>query len=175
MEDDLCLLLFILIIWLILYLILEFNILNKKRKEVRRLFIDMDLYFMKRLNLLSKMVDILKAYDKNQFDEFGSNLYDYINNYEEYDYNKRLEINENINKEIRKVLLVRKVYPELDTNVKYVKYEKQLVRFNKVINKLQIKYNRALNAYVNRRKVFPSELIFVMCRFYSYNYFNLKN
>lgn len=174
MEDDLCILLFVLVIWLILYLLLEFNIVNNKRKNVRKLFLEMDNFFIKRLNILSKMIDVIKAYDKNQFDDFGSNLYDYINNYKEFDYNKRLEINENINKEIKKVLLVRRVYPELDEIVKYVKLEKQLVRVNKVISKLQIKYNRALKVYLNRRRVFPSELICIICRFYSYNYFNLK-
>lgn len=172
MEDDLCILLFVLVIWLILYLLLEFNIINNKRKDVRKLFLEMDNFFIKRLNVLSKMIDVIKAYDKKQFDDFGSNLYDYINNYKEFDYNKRLEINENINKEIKKILLVRRVYPELDENVKYVKLEKQLVRINKVINKLQIKYNRALKIYLNRRMIFPSELICIICRFYSYNYFN---
>ena len=84
MEDDLCMLLFVLTIWLILYLILEFNIINNKRREVRKIFLEMDDIFFKRLNLLSKIIDIIKAYDKNQFDEFGSNLYDYVNNYEKH-------------------------------------------------------------------------------------------
>lgn len=174
MEDDLCMLLFVLTIWLILYLILEFNIINNKRREVRKIFLEMDDIFFKRLNLLSKIIDIIKAYDKNQFDEFGSNLYDYVNNYEEYDYNKRLEINENINFEIKKILLVREVYPELNNNAKYVKLEKHLIRMNKILSKLQAKYNKALEAYLSRKKVFPSELICVICNFYSYNYFNLK-
>ena len=68
-----------------------------------------------------------------------------------------------------------KNYPELNDNVKYVKYEKQLIRMKKVLSKLQIKYNKALGAYLSRKKIFPSGLICVMCRFYSYNYFNLNN
>ena len=87
---------------------------------------------------------------------------------------KRLEMNENINFEIKKILLVREVYPELNNNTKYVKFEKHLVRMNKILSKLQAKYNKALDAYLSRKKVFPSELICVICNFYSYNYFNLK-
>ena len=113
MEDDLCILLIILIIWLIIYLILEFNIINKKRIEVKKAFFDVDDIFAKRISVLSKMVDIVKGYDKNQFDEFGSRLYDYSNYYNEYDYNKRIEINELIEIDIKKLLLVSKVYPEL--------------------------------------------------------------
>lgn len=174
MEDNLSILLFVLVVWLILYLLLEFNIINNKRKEVKKVFLDMDNYFIKRLNILSKMIDIIKAYDKNQFDDFGSDLYDYVKNYKEFEFNKKLEINENINKEMKKFLLVRQVYPELDDNVKYVKMEKQLIRINKVISKLQVKYNRNLRDYLARREVFPSGIICIICRFYSYNYFNLK-
>ena len=81
---------------------------------------------------------------------------------------------ENINFEIKKILLVREVYPELNNNTKYVKFEKHLIRMNKILSKLQAKYNKALDAYLSRKKVFPSELICVICNFYSYNYFNLK-
>ncbi len=174
MEDDLYYLLLILIIWLILYLMLEFNIINNKRKDVKKLFLEMDNLFIKRFNILSKMVDMVKVYDKNQFDDFGSKLYDYVNNYDDYEYNERLEINEYINVEINKFLLVRDVYPEINDNVKYIKLEKQLIRINKVLNKLKTKYNRAVSSYMNRKKIFPTDIIFLVCRFYSYNYFNIN-
>lgn len=173
MEDDLCILLIILIIWLIIYLILEFNIINKKRIEVKKAFLDVDDIFVKRIIVLSKMVDIVKGYDRNQFDEFGSRLYDYANSYNEYDYNKRIEINELIEIDIKKLLLVSKVYPELKEQNKFVKYEKQLVRYSKVINKLKIKYNRVLDNYNNRKKIFPSGLICALVKFYNYNYFKM--
>ena len=105
MEDDLCILLFVLIGWLILYVILEFQIVNKKKNKVKKYFKELNDNFEKRLDILTKMLDIVKAYDKNQFDEFGSNLYDYTNNYQEYDFNKKLEVNEIINNEIKKKLL----------------------------------------------------------------------
>ena len=173
MEDNLCILFIILIIWLIVYIILEFNIINKKRIEVKKAFLDVDDVFAKRIIVLSKMVDIVKGYDRNQFDEFGSRLYDYSNSYNEYDYNKRIEINELIEIDIKKLLLVSKVYPELKEQNKFLKYEKQLVRYSKVINKLKIKYNRVLDDYNNRRKIFPSGLICVLLKFYNYNYFKM--
>ena len=120
------------------------------------------------------MLDMVKAYDKNQFDEFGSNLYDYTNNYQEYDFNKKLEVNEIINNEIKKLLLASKVYPELQQLNKYVKLEKQLIRIEKVLNKLGIKYNKVLNEYNSRKKIFPSSLVCTICIFYSFNYYNIN-
>lgn len=172
MEDEFCLLLFVLIIWLIVYIILEFNIINKKKNKVKRYFKELNYNFEKRFDLLTKMLDIVKGYDKNQFDEFGSKLYDYVSNYSDYDYNKKIDVNELINIEIKKLLLASKVYPELQELNKYVKLEKQLIRTEKVLIKVGIKYNKVLNEYNNRRKIFPSNLISKICRFYSFNYYN---
>ena len=174
MEDDLCILLFVLINWLIVYVILEFHIINNKRRDVRKMFIELDAMFEKRLILLDKMIDIVKSYDKNQFDDFGSNLYDYLKNYNTFECNKKLEINALIEGNIKKILLVRKVYPELDNVEKYVKLEKQLVRINKIINKLCIRYNKFLKNYMDRKIIFPSGIICFLFRFYSYNYFEFN-
>lgn len=174
MEDDLCILLFVLIGWLILYVILEFQIVNKKKSKVKKFFDELNSNFEKRLDILTKMLDIVKGFDKNQFDEFGSNLYDYTNNYQDYDYNKKLEVNELINVEIKKILLASKVYPELQLLNKYVKLEKQLIRIEKILNKLGIKYNKVLKEYNVRKKIFPSSLVCSVCRFYSFNYYNNK-
>ncbi len=173
MEDYLCILFIILIIWLILYLILEFSIINKKRIEVKKAFLEVDSFFEKRIGILSKMVDIVKGYDKNQFDDFGSRLYDYSNSYNEYDYNEKIRINELIESDIKKLLLVSKVYPEVNEISKFVKFEKQLIRYSKVIKKLKLKYNKVLNNYNNRKKVFPSGLLCIICKFYNYNNFKV--
>ena len=173
MEDDLCILFIILIIWLIIYLILEFNIINKKRLEVKKVFLELDEIFEKRIFLLNKIVDIVKGYDKNQFDEFGSRLYDYSTLYKEYDYNEKIRINDAIESDINKIFLVSKVYPELKDLSKFGKLEKQLIRYSKVIKKLKIKYNRVVDAYNNRKKVFPSGLVCSLCNFYNYEYFKM--
>ncbi len=173
--NDLFILLIILLIWLVIYLVLEINIINKKRKIVSILFNELDNMFIKRLNILNKIIDIVKAYDKNQFDEFGSKLYDYINNYKNYDSNNKLKINEEIVIEIRKLLMVSDVYPELNNNERFVKFKKQLMRYDKIINKLRIKYNRALKIYNSRKKIFPSAIICCVLKFYPYNYFNLND
>ena len=173
MEDDLFILFFVLIIWLILYVILEFNIINKKRIEVKKVFLELDDIFQKRINILAKIVDIVKAYDKNQFDDLGSRLYDYSKVYNDIDYNQKVEINNALEAGIKKLLLVSKVYPELKDVPKFIKFEKQIIRYSKVIRKLKIKYNKVLDNYNNRKKVFPSGLICFICKFYNYDYFKL--
>ena len=173
MEDNLCILLIILIIWLILYILLEFNIINKKRIEVKKMFLELDAIFEKRINILSKIVDIVKAFDRNQFDDLGSRLYDYSNSYKEFEFNKRISINEILDSDIKKLLLVSKVYPELKELPKFVKLEKQLIRYSKVIKKMKIKYNKVLDNYNNRKKIFPSGIICLVCKFYNYNYFKI--
>lgn len=175
MNDLLNLLFILLIIWLVLYLIMEFRIINKRKNDVKNIFLELDDLFIKRFNVLSKLLDIIKKYDKNQFDSFGSKLYDYINNYDEYDINSRLKINEDLSTELKKILLVSKVYPEILYDDKFAKLEKQLIKLNKLISKLHYKYNDALIIFISRKRIFPSNLICVIFKFYSYNYFNLRD
>jgi hypothetical protein len=65
------------------------------------------------------------------------------------------------------------VYPELNELSKFVKLEKQLIRYDKVIKKLKVKYNKVLDIYNNRKKIFPSGFVCSMCNFYNYNYFKV--
>ena len=129
-------------VWLIIYLILEFNLINSRRIIVKKAFIELDEMLIKRLNILSKMLDVVKAYDKKQFDDFGSRLYDYIKQYNDYDYNKKIRLDKLLNNDIKRILLVSKVYPEVNEVVKYTKMERQLIRYDKVIRKLKIKYKK---------------------------------
>lgn len=173
MKDNVCIILIILIIWLILYILLEFNIINKRNYDVMKIFIGIDKLFQKRMDILSQLLDIVKAYDRNQFDEFGSKLYDYVINYKYYDINEKIRINEFMENDINKILLVSKVYPELKDVYKFVKLEKQIIRYSKVIKKMKLKYNRVLDEYNCRKKIFPSGLICDLLKFYNYNYFDV--
>lgn len=175
MKDTLSILFVILMIWLIVYILLEITIINNKRKNIEVLFNDLDNIFNKRLCVLSKMLDIVKVYNKMEFEEFSSKLYDYISEYSEYSINKKLEINVKLELDVKKVLLSSIVYPELSSNGKYIKLEKQLVRFNKVIKKICRKYNNAIEDYEKRKEIFPSNVISKLGRFYKYDYFNLDN
>ena len=94
MEDDLCILLICISCFIITCLIIELIVVNIKRLKVKQKFLELDDIFEKRLNILSKMVDIAKGYERNRFDDFGSRLYDYSKSYSEYDCNKKIEINE---------------------------------------------------------------------------------
>jgi hypothetical protein len=146
---------------------------NMEKKDIKKI-----LFLITPKNFLPdlyKDIDNLKygtLYILDQFDNILS--YNHPSFRDDYEYNERLEINEYINVEINKFLLVRDVYPEINDNVKYIKLEKQLIRINKVLNKLKTKYNRAVSSYMNRKKIFPTDIIFLVCRFYSYNYFNIN-
>ena len=59
MDDPLQYLFIIIVIWLILYILLEFKIISDKRNEVNKVFFELDELFYKRLLTLSKMLDIV--------------------------------------------------------------------------------------------------------------------
>lgn len=175
MDNTLSILMIILVIWFLLYIILELCIVHNKIRDIEKVFKELDTYFIKRLNVLYKMLDIIKEYNKIEFEELSSNLYDYINDYNEYNLEKRISINEHLNYDIKKILLVSKAYPELINNAKYMKLEKQLVRFNKVINKFCKKYNNAVISFNGRQKIFPSNIICLLYKKNKYRVFKINN
>ncbi len=174
MRDNYYILFFVLIVWLILFLLLEYIFINKEIKEVKKAFFELDALFIKRMNVLSKMIDIIKQYDKNQFDDFGSRLYDYLSFYDDYDFNKKISINELIEIDIKRVLLVSTAYPELKNTSKYVKYEKKLIRYSKVIKRFKIKYNKVLDYYYERKNCLSRYLLCNILKFYKFNYFEIE-
>lgn len=173
MEETSSILLIGIIFIIIFVLIIELIVVNIKRLEVKQKFLELDDIFEKRLSILSKMVDIAKGYERNQFDDMGNRLYDYSKSYTEYDCNKKIEINELIDCDINRLLLIKKVYPELNELSKYIKLEKQLIRYSKVIKKMKIKYNRVLDDYNYKKGIFPRCLLCNIFSFYKYDYFHM--
>lgn len=174
MKDILSILFIILIIWLILFIILELSIVNIRKRTTINLFNELDKIFINRLNVIYKMIDNIKEYNKIDFENLSSNLYDYIKEYSEYDLNKKIWINEQLSSDIKKILLASTAYPELLNNPKYAKYEKQLKRYNKVIKKFSLRYNKALISYLDRFKIFPSSLICKLGKYEEYKYIDLN-
>lgn len=174
MKDIFDVLFIFLIVWLVFYILLEIHIIQKRKKNIDYLFQELDKYFVKRIHILYQMIDVIKFYNKIEFDHFHSQLYDYIREYQNYDVNKKLALNEELALEIKKVLLFSTVYPEVKSNNKYMKSEKQLIRYNKVILKLCKKYNKAVQLYEDRKKIFPSQLICLIGHFYDYHYYKIN-
>lgn len=174
MKDILCIFGFILALWLIIYTILEFRIMQKHKENVENSFSELDKIFIKRLSVLYRMMDIIKEYNKIDFEALSSDLYDYMQSYNDYTTNERIAINEHLALEVKKVLLVSAAYPELQNHIKYPKYEKQLKRYNKVITKCSIKYNNTLIAYKERKKIFPSKIICKLGKYPEYQLFTLN-
>lgn len=174
MKDIFDVLFILLIIWLVFYVIIEIRIVWKRKKNIDVLFQELDKYFVKRIHILNNMIDVIKFYNKIEFDHFHSQLYDYIKEYSDYDVNHKIAINEELISDIKKVLLFSTVYPEVKSNSKYMKSEKQLIRYNKVILKLSKKYNKAVQLYNDRKKIFPSQLICMFGHFYPYNYYKMN-
>lgn len=174
MKNSLSILLIVLLIWLILFIILELTIVNKRKRNLINQFNELDKIFITRLNVIYKMIDIIKEFNKIDFESLSSNLYDYIKEYNEYTLNKKITINSQLSSEIKKILLASTAYPELLNNPKYVKYERHLKRYNKVINKFSLKYNKALISYLDRFKIFPSKIICKIGKYEEYKYIDVK-
>ena len=89
--------------------------------------------------------------------------------------NNKILINEELDKSMKKIYFISTAYPEVLNNLKYVKYEKELIRCGKRIVKCRKKYNNAVKLCENRKKIFPTNLIAWIFRDVNYKYYRLND
>lgn len=143
--------LFIIIVLLLLLWGYYFFSLLRLEKKIIIAFNDLDKYLYKRIYLLYKMMDIIKVYNNFEFEEFNSKLYDIIYGYKGLNINDKILINREIISDTKRVLLFSDVYPEIKSDSKYMRFEKQIKKCNKKILDKGNLYNKNVNDYYKCR------------------------
>ena len=154
------------LIWLITFSV---NIRNKQLK-IYKIFSTLDVLLYKRIKILYNMMDIIKKYNKLEFEDLNSKLYDYIYEYYNYELNKKVEINNEIFLDIKRILLVSVAYPEIKKDLKYVRYEKQIERFNSSILVMSERFNLEVTEYNKQLKSLSGKLYGKLKKLNSYKF-----
>lgn len=114
---------------------------------VKRYFNILDGLLYERINILYNIMDIVKDYEKVEFDNFSNKLYDYKYDYLKYSNLKKIKINDDINIAVRKVLLLKVGYSEIKGNIKFTRLENQLVNCSNFITNFSALYNNSLDRF----------------------------
>ncbi len=154
------------LIWLITFSV---NIRNKQLK-IYKIFSTLDVLLYKRIKILYNMMDIIKKYNKLEFEDLNSKLYDYIYDYYNYELNKKVEINNEIFLDIKRILLVSVAYPEIKKDLKYVRYEKQIERCNSSILVMSERFNLEVTKYNKQLKSLSGKLYGKLKKLNSYKF-----
>ncbi len=135
-----------------------YNGFVKMDNKVNEAFSTMDIYLVKRWNMIPKLVDVVKAYaahEKSTFESITnlrSGSYDSMNNEE------KLKANEQLSREINKMLAVAEGYPELKSSENFIDLSNKLFKVEDEIANSRKYYNGVVRLFNNKTETFPGNI-----------------
>ena len=142
-----------------IYSFVTYNKLVKYKNLVKEAFSTMDVYLKKRWELVPNLVEIVKGYAKYER-EFIENITSMkMNTYESMSIDQKVNWNEQLTKEVLKMIAISENFPELKANESFVKLSRELIQIEDEIENSRKYYNGTVRIFNTNIQMFPSNLI----------------
>lgn len=165
MEMEIMVVLVVIIVVILLYFIVTYNKLTKLNNMVNESFATMDVYLKKRWDLIPNLVEIVKGYAKHEESTFEEISKLRSGNYEELSREEKIKTNEQINKNIERIVALAESYPELKANENFLNLQNKLNEIEEKIRFARQFYNDSVLTYKNKIEMFPSNIVAGMFNF----------
>lgn len=167
-------LLFFLIIFLIIIIFIIINKITIKKNNVENAYSSMDIMLKKRYDLIPKLIEIVKTYIKHEKDVLKS-----ITELREKGINSqtnedKFKINTDINNEINSIFMLSENYPELKSNINFIKIQTILNDIEDQISASRRTYNAHVTDYNIFIKIIPINILTCILRYKKYPLFKIK-
>lgn len=144
----------------ILCVIAVYNRIIKSTTKVNNTFANIDVYLKKRWDLIPNILESVKGYSAHESKTLTNiTKLRQDNNYSNMNINDKVVLNNELSKNISKILLLQENYPDLKANSNYLDLSNQLSSIENEISLSRIKYNDAVMNYNNTIQVFPNNLL----------------
>ncbi len=145
----------IIIALIIIYILITYNLLVKKRIRVQQAKSGIDIYLKQRFDLIPNLVECVKGYCEYEKDTITQ----IAKLRTQYTQNKDLETGAELNKTINNLIAVAENYPELKANEQFTMLEKSLTKIESQLQASRRLYNGEVTALNISVDTFPSNLI----------------
>lgn len=149
----------IILLIFIVYYLYTYNNLVKLNNKVKEAFATMDVYLKKRWDLIPNIVETVKGYAKHEKDTLNEIVLKRNNNYENLSETEKIKTNEQINKEIFKLMTIAEKYPDLKANKNFLSLQSELSKVEDEIAQSRKYYNAVVRDYNNKVEMIPSNII----------------
>ena len=144
---------------LVIYLIVQYNAFVKANNIVKEAFSTMDFYFKKRWDLIPNLVEVVKGYAKHEKETFNQITSLRTNSYDSIPMDKKINVNEQLEHGITKIMAIAENYPELKANENFAKLSADLTKIEDEIANSRKYYNGAVRELNNEIQMFPSNIV----------------
>lgn len=158
------------IIILILYILVEYNIIAKRAISVEHAKSVIEVYLNQRFDLIPKLIECVKSYKK-----YEKELFEKITKLRaEYMKNKNLQKGALLDTEVNKILSVLEVYPELKASEQFLNLQKNLTKMENQIQASRRLYNVEVEKYNNNISIFPNKILANILKFKKEEFFKME-
>lgn len=159
------------IVILLIYIISTYNKLIKLRHIVEEAFSIMDVYLKKRWDLVPNLVEVVKGYAKHEKDIIEKVTKLRTDTYQNMSINNKIDVNNQLEQGISKILLISENYPELKANQNFLKLSKELIQIEDEIANSRKYYNGSVRIFNTKIQIFPNNIISKIFSFKETNMF----
>jgi len=163
------------VVVIVIYLFLTYNILINLNNLVKEAFATMDVYLKKRWDLIPSIVETVKGYSAHEANTL-ENIVKLRNEvYDNMSLNEKINTNEQLAVGIPKLMMLVENYPDLKANQNFLELSKQLIKIEDDIANSRKYYNAVIRNLNNIVEMFPSNVVAKLFNFKSLKMFEVSN
>ena len=160
---------------LCIYIIAIYNKLIKLRHNVEEAFSTMDVYLKKRWDLVPNLVEIVKGYAKHEKDVIQKVTELRANAYQNMSITNKINTNNELDKDISKIMAISEQYPDLKANQNFLELSKELSQIEEDIANSRKYYNGSVRIFNTNILIFPNNIIANIFGFKEAKMFGIKD
>ena len=155
------------VVLIIIYALATYNGFVQLNNKLKEAFSTMDVYLKKRWDLIPNIVETVKGYAKHEKDtlkeivELRNGAYDKMSD------DDKIKTNEQLSKEINKIMALAEAYPDLKANENFKDLSNQLSKIEDEIANSRKYYNAVVRMFNNKVEMFPSNIFACLFRYKS--------
>ena len=163
--------LLVLVISVITFMVATYNKLVKKKNKVRNSWANIDAQLQRRFDLIPNLVEIVNGYATHEFQVIESIAAARNGFLGAHNASEKIAMNEQLTANLKSLYVVVENYPDLKTNVNYLKLQDVLAEIEEDLSYARQFYNDAVTIYNNSIQSFPSNMIAAMFNFQEETFF----
>lgn len=155
---------------IIVFLLVQYNGLVKRKKKVEQAKSGIDVYLTQRFNLIPNLVECVKGYAKHEeeiFEKVAQMRASYMNN-------KSLKEGAELNAQCNHIIAMGENYPELKASEQFLNLQKNLSKMESQLQAARRIYNSEVTAYNTKISVVPTNIIASIFSFKEEDLFELE-
>ena len=148
-----------LVLLIVIYAIATYNGFVKLNNTVKEAFSTMDVYLIKRWDLIPNLVETVKGYAKHEKSTLKEIIELRNSTYDNMSANEKIDVNNKLSQGINKLMAIAEAYPDLKANENFKDLSQQLTKVEDDIANSRKYYNGAVRIFNDKVQMFPSNIV----------------